>query len=70
METKLKNAALRVLNEERASRALKAGHMRKQFGKRLAESKALTAEVEQMEDEVAGIEATIELLNAQPDADG
>ena len=63
MNTKMKNAAVRVLAEQRESRALKAGHMRRQFGERI--TKALTAEVEQMETEVEAIEATIALLEEQ-----
>ncbi len=62
MKTKLKNAAIRVLAEQRESRSLKAGHMRRQFGERLSESKALSAEVEQMETEVEAIDAAIALI--------
>lgn len=60
MDIRLKNAAIRVLSEQRESRALKASHMRKNFGDRI--TKSLTAEVEQMELEVEAITATIKLV--------
>ena len=52
-----KQAALRVLAEQRASRSLKAETFRKRFGTKL--TKALAAEVEQLETEVKALDAVI-----------
>ena len=57
----LQQAAVRVLSAERTSRITKAGHMRKQFGDRI--TKALEAEVSQMETEAEALDILLAVLN-------
>ena len=67
MDDRHQQAAIRVLSEQRESRNLKAGHMRRQFGSRMP--KAMTAEVEQMEIEAEALTQTIDLIKALDAAD-
>lgn len=57
----LKQAALKVLAEVRASRALKAATYRKNFGDRM--TKALEAETTEMENEVEALDTVIAAIN-------
>lgn len=57
----LQQAAVRVLSAERTSRRTRAGHMRKQFGDRI--TKALEAEVSQLETEVEALDILLAVLN-------
>jgi hypothetical protein len=57
-----KTHAKRVIAEARASRDLKASHLRKTFGERM--TVAMTEEVTQMEAEIAALDETIALIDA------
>lgn len=60
MDAKLKNRAITLFRQIEAPKSNRAQMLRKTYGDRI--TKAATAEVEQLEEEIAALNATIELL--------
>lgn len=57
-----KQAALRVLGEQRGSRVLKVANLRKTFGDRI--TKQFQSEVDQLDTEVTGLDIAIAVVEA------
>ena len=62
MDAKLKNRAIALFRSLEVPRTNRVKMLRKTYGDRI--TKAVTAEVEQIEEEIAALNATIEVLEA------